>query len=152
MVPRRKVRARVRLADSTVYEGALYAPVETVDGRPGRVVDRLNEPNEKYLPLALEDRHLLVNKAGIVTVELRVKEGDTEQDASDDGRELHLQLQLSDGSTLSGRTYAEMPPASGRVLDFMNATAPKFITLLLDDQVLIVNEGYIVAICEDRVS
>ena len=148
VVPRRRVRARVRLADS-VYEGALYAPVEEPGGGPGRLSDRLNESQEKYIPLALENRHVLLRKASIVVVELGEEEREIEQQVTRAARELHLRFRLSDGTTLRGRTHAEMPPESARVLDFMNERAPRFITLLRDGQVLILNERHVTAVSEE---
>lgn len=149
VVPRRKVPARVRLADSTALEGSLYAPVAGSLGRPGRMVDRLNDAAERYLPLALHDRHVLVHKSRIVAVELSESDGGIGQSSSAYARELRLRVALLDGSTVQGRTYAEMPPSRARVLDFLNATVPRFIPLLRDDGVVIVNGDYIVAVSED---
>ena len=51
-VPRRRVPVQVQMADRTLLSGELYADVKSLDGTPGRVLDRLNDSAETFLPLA----------------------------------------------------------------------------------------------------
>ena len=66
--PQRMVPVRVLLEDGQKLEGGFYVPATGPDGNPGRLLDRLNDASEEFLPLAGRYETLL-NKACIVTVE-----------------------------------------------------------------------------------
>ena len=63
------VAVRVTLENGRTVEGGLYVPAIGPDGQPGRLLDRLNDEAEQFLPLA--GRHeTLLNKSAIVSVQL----------------------------------------------------------------------------------
>ncbi|MFQ5876564.1 MAG: hypothetical protein ACE5JH_02565 [Acidobacteriota bacterium] len=147
-VPKRKVRVRVRPVTGGVLDGEFYVSLKTASGRPERVSDRLNDSSEKYLPLALEDRHVLLSKACLVSVEVGRGEEDADPQVFRDLRRLRLELGLTDGSRLRGSVYAWMEPAHSRALDYLNAPRPRFISLFEDDRVVLVNGDYVAVVSE----
>ncbi len=152
VVPKRKVPARIRLADSTILDGFLYAALEGRRGTPETVADRLNDSTEKYLPFALKDRHLLLNKARIVTVRTVSTERRNEESSiaeTGERREFRLKLTLSDGTIVVGSAHAPMPDDHARPLDYLNNRAPRFIDLVIDEEVFLVNSDYVVAVTEE---
>ncbi len=148
VVQRRKIPARVRLADSTSLDGALYTAVEGRRGAPESLADRLNDTTERYLPFALEDRHLLLNKAHIVVVELPEAVRGSEEAPSEDTKEFRLMLRLADRTTAVGTTRVTLPPERTRALDYLNTRAARFIDLLIDERIFLVNRDYVVAVTE----
>ena len=149
LIQRRKVAARVRLADSSVLEGALYAAIEGRRGAPETLTDRLNDTTERYLPFALEDRHLLLNKAHIIAVHLTDEDqAQVEGPPSEQSKEFHLMLRLSDRTTVMGTTHATLPADHSRALDYLNDRAARFIDIVIDDHVFLVNRDYVVAVTE----
>jgi len=147
LVPKRKVPARVRLADAAVLKGALYVAMRGSGGKPETVAMRLNDWTEKFLPFALEDRHLLLKKSCIVTIELANTERGSEELAQEGGKEFRLKLGLLDGTSVSGKALGEVPPGRTRALDYLNG-APRFIDLMIDETVVLVNGNYVVAVSD----
>lgn len=69
-VAKRRVDVHIRLADQRIIAGGFYTAGERLDGERGTVLDRLCDPREKYLPLAVDHSHVMLSKAQIVTVQL----------------------------------------------------------------------------------
>jgi len=145
-VPKRRVAAEVRLADDTVLAGLLYTDVERLDGSPGCVADRLEDPLGRYLPIAVDDRHVLINKAGIVTV--RVPEQESRRPSAKDVMRMSVRVRMSNNEILEGELYAILPPARARVLDFLNMSHERFIQLFQNDRLTLINGDYIVEVTE----
>lgn len=145
-VPRRRVRATVRLAGRGVLKGDLYAEQVHLDGSPGRVLERLNDSSERYLPLAVHDSHLLLNKRHIVVVEIETCEVERPAGSS---RAARVRVDLTDGSAVEGSI--EMPPANGagsRTLDHLNALPDGFHVVWTTNAACLVNTGYIAVVAE----
>ncbi len=145
-VPRRRVRATVRLAGRGVLEGDLYAEQVHLDGRPGRVLERLNDASERYLPLAVHDSHLLLNKRHIVTVEIETREVERPTESS---RASLVRIDLTEGSSVEGSM--EMPRATGagsRTLDNLNALPDGFHVVWTTSAACLVNAWYIAVVAE----
>jgi len=147
-VPKRKVSVRVRLMNKVILEGQIYAATKTTRGTSEQVVDRLNDITEKFLPFAMEDRHILLNKANIVTVEVSGPAAEGEKPYSAGLDHFDLEFWAPDGAEVPGRAYALVEPAHSRALDVINRTSTRFLSLIQDDRVVIVNLEYVVAILE----
>jgi hypothetical protein len=146
-VPRRRVPVRVQLADGSVQSGELYADVKSANGTPGRVLDRLNESREFFLPLASDDQHILLKKSGIATVRLEVEEEEVRARPADGTREIRARIRLSDGTQLEGMITAPLSPRA-RLLDYLNATRQKFTVLSDGQQVTLINSACVLSITE----
>ena len=145
-VPKRRVPARVVLVDHTIHSGELYADILRSDGSPGRILDRLVDSTEKYLPLATESEHILLSKAHILLVECSSDEVDVP--SANGAKTLCVQLRLVTGLVLSGEIRTCLPPLHARVLDYLNAISPKFITTLQDENATLVNASHVVSVAE----
>jgi hypothetical protein len=143
--PRRVVPVRVLLDDGRKLEGGLYAPGARADGTPGRLVDRLNDDTEEFLPIARYET--LLNKACIISVELAAGEEQAEGIENAVAREQQVEVALIGGTTLSGWIRVLMPEERGRLLDYLNA-APRFIPVIGENRVTLVHRRFIVSVEE----
>jgi hypothetical protein len=145
-IPRRRVAVKVQLADQSKLAGQLYADQRRPDGTPGRVVDRLNDTAEQYLPLALQDRHVLLNKAAIVTV--HVDDADRELSVSDELVEHHVRVNMCDRSQHVGKVHGILPFTQRRALDYLNNMTQRFLSLHASEKVILLNTEYVMGVVE----
>jgi hypothetical protein len=141
-VPKREVPVRIVMDDGRRLDGRFWVPEVGPDGDQGRVRDRLNDDEEGFVPLACGEDRLLLNKSGIVTVEL---DRQLEHLAGGDdavAREVAVRITLVGGNSLVGRLRLRMPPERARVLDYLNA-APRFVPLLGEDKITLVHRSYV---------
>jgi hypothetical protein len=146
-IPRRRVPVKIQLVDGSVVSGELYADVKGPDGAPGRVLDRLNDPLDTYLPLAADDRHILLNKSGITTVQLSVKEGAALGRGLTSDREVRVRLTLSSGKRLDGTIRAPLEEHA-RLLDYLNSAKQMFFALEGEKKATLVNGSSILSVTE----
>lgn len=116
-VPKRRVQARVQLADRSTLEGGLYADAHPLDRTPARVLDRLADPTEAYIPLASGDRHILLRKAGIVSVQL--DQQDMGIPVAPGSRRIQVRIALRSGTVIESYLRALLP-THARALDYLN--------------------------------
>ena len=145
-IPQRMVPVRVLLADSQVVEGGLYVPAVGPDGRPGRLLDRLNDDAEEFMPLAGRYETLL-SKSSIVHVQLASGHERVEGIEDTLAREQQVRLVLRRGSPVQGWIRYLMPEEKARLLDYLNV-APRFIPLIGTRRVTVVNRCFIVSVQE----
>ncbi len=146
-VPRRRVPVRVQQADNSVTLGELYADIKGADGAPGRVLDRLNDPLETYLPLAADNRHILLNKTGITTVQLAVGESGALGRGLTSDREVRVRVVLSNGESLEGTIRAPLEEHA-RLLDYLNSTRQMFFSLTGGKMATLINGRCILSVTE----
>jgi hypothetical protein len=143
-IPRRVVPVRLLLDDGRRLHGDLF--VATVDGSDFEsLVRRLNDPEEDFVPLAVGDDRFLLQKAGIVSVEIDQAAPTEEQPGV---RFVTARLTLMGGTALLGRLRVEMPPERSRVLDYLNA-GPRFIPLWSPSGIILVQRRAIVSVRAD---
>lgn len=141
-VPRREVGATVVLDDGRRLECQLFTAVSSPEGGPQRVLERLNDSQEEFVPVSCGDDRFLVSKPGIVTVQI-TQQDELDAMESDAGREAPVRLCLAGGLSLVGRFRIVMPPERSRVLDYLNEAA-RFVPLFGEDRVTLVQRSYIV--------
>jgi hypothetical protein len=141
-VPKRETRVRILLEDGRSLEGEIFAPWIGPDGQPGRAADRLNDPDEEFLAMHATDGRFLLNKAGIVSVQVPGSHTEVLHADAGAGRLVAVRVGLNGGTGLVGRLYVSMPPERSRVLDYLNA-APRFFP--------VVGEGYVTLVQKSRV-
>lgn len=146
VVPKRRAPVEVQLTNGDTFQGGFYYNVQRADGSPGRVIDRLIDPGEKYIPLATENEHVLINKSCIIVVHLR--EGVAERFPHAAGtRTLNVRLKLSNGVSVEGAIHALLPAAHSRTLDYLNGSARCFLALNGKGTTL-VNSEHVVSVTE----
>lgn len=145
-IPQRMVPVRVLLADSQTVEGGFYVPAIGPDGRPGRLLDRLNDDAEEFVPLAGRYETLL-SKSSIVYVQLASGQERLEGIEATLAREQQVRLVLSLGNTAEGWLRYLMPEEKARLLDYLNV-APRFIPLIGAQRVTVVNRRFITSVQE----
>lgn len=138
-IPRRRVKARIRLADENVIDGELYASVERAGGEPGRIVDRLNNASEKFIPVAVAGRHILLNKSSITLVEVESGRYEVEDLDKPEAREIRVSITFSDSRGVSGAFFTCLPEAHRRALDFLNLGRCRFLALYCNGRAVLVN-------------
>jgi len=147
-VPKRAVEVRLLLEGGESLEGELYVPPTGPYGGPGRLIDRLNDEAEAFMPLVSGGLHThLVSKTRILTLEIAAGQEDHEPIDTFASRELDVTVDAIGGLTLSGRLVFVMPPGQRRTLDFLNA-APSFISLANEDKTTLIRRSGIISVRE----
>ena len=140
------VAVRVTLENGRTVEGGLYVPAIGPDGQPGRLLDRLNDATERFLPLA--GRHeTLLNKSTIVSVQLASGHERAEGIEHEVAREQQVRMALRQGEVVDGWIRYLMPEEKARLLDYLNA-APAFIPVIGERRVTLVQRRFILSIQE----
>ncbi|ANM29083.1 hypothetical protein ABI59_04940 [Acidobacteria bacterium Mor1] len=143
-IPQRVVSVGIMLEDGHTLEGEMYVPEVGPDGLAGRVIDRLNDPNERYIPVAAAGNVSLVNKFRIASV--RVAGHNEVAGLPQEGcQDIEVRLRMKGGKSLNGHFRFLMPYQRSRLVDFMNDTA-QFMPLVDDDSVTLVHDTYIVQV------
>lgn len=143
-VPKREAHVRILLDDGRILEGEVFASLVGPDGRPGRVLDRLNDAGEEFLAMRTDAERFLLNKSGIVTVELPGSANDVLDESLDAGHTVAVRLSLAGGTGLVGRLHLIMPPERSRVLDYLNNTE-RFFPLISEGRVTLVHKRYVMS-------
>ncbi|HEX6850927.1 MAG TPA: hypothetical protein VF139_05930, partial [Candidatus Polarisedimenticolaceae bacterium] len=148
VVQRRRVPAVVHLTDATTIEGDLYAAVGEASPGGEPILERLNDPAERYLPLARGDRHFLLHKRNIRRVELARVENPLEFGKSDAVRSFRVEIALDSGESVRGLLESHERAAHHRTLDHLNDSAAGFLRLVKGAAVVYVNHDHVVSVCD----
>jgi hypothetical protein len=146
-VPRREQSVRVVLDDGRSIEADMFAALTGPDGRPGRILDRLNDSAEAFLPVRSGEDRLLLNKSGMVTIQV---EGTAEEVMGPEhaaGREVPVRIGMAGGAGLVGRLLIVMPLERSRVVDYLN-DVQEFFPLIGEGQVTLVQKRFVVSVRE----
>ena len=144
-IPRRQVQARILLDDGRTLDGTVFTTDSVPGGRPEDVLHVLNDTSEDFVPLLCGDDSFLLNKAGIIWVQLTGATADEVAEQSEAGRPAPVRLTLAGGLSLVGTLSIVMPPERARVIDYMNA-AGRFLPLFGDGQVTLVRRSFVVSV------
>ena len=142
-IPRREVPARVLVDDGRTLEGTLFTTETGAGGRPEDVLHRLNETDEDFVPLLSGGDRVLVNKSGIIWVQLT---GGAAREIAGDaatGQRVAVRLALAGGESLAGTLAIVMPLERSRVVDYLNA-AGRFVPVFGAGTVTLVQRHHIV--------
>lgn len=143
-VPKVETHVRILLDDGRSIDGDIFTAALGRDGEPESVLERLLDPEEEFIPLACGDDWLLLNKSGIILVEAPPDAAGREPD-EDGAKRVPVRLSLAGGTSLVGRLAVRMPPGRARVVDYLNAS-PRFVPILGDNRVKLVQKGFIVTV------
>lgn len=146
-VPKREQPVRFVLDDGRTVDAGVFAPVTGPDGRPGRVLDRLNDLSEEFLPVHSSTDRFLLSKSGIVAVQIDGAVPDVTGVDPEGGREVGVRISLAGGTGLVGRLLVVMPRERSRVVDYLNA-AGRFFPLLGEGHVTLVQKRFVVSVRE----
>lgn len=148
IIPRRRVRVVLQLADGTTTDGEAYVAVRGNRGSPELLLDRLNDASERFLPIAVAERHHLIRKSAIVSA-LTADEADVaavRRMAAE--RRLHVEIRLTVGSPVDGSLPATVDPEHDRALDHLNTLQQNFVALVDGEGLAIVNLQHVVRVTE----
>lgn len=140
-VPQREVEVRLLLHGGEERSGVLYTCLSNPDGRPGRLVDRLDDEAEAFLPFAHDGRRELLHKAWVVWIRVEGEESHDEEATHAE----RVRITLIGGDTVQGDVRYMMPPQRERLLDYLNA-APRFLSVRADGATTLVNRDFIVRV------
>lgn len=144
-IPRRRVPARIVLDDGRTLDAEFFAAPIGPDGLPERLLDHLNDPSEEFVPVAVGDDRFVLNKSGIIMVHVAGGPEAAGMPETFEGHEAAVRLSLTGGLAVIGRLPISMPPERSRVVDYLNAAA-RFVPLLGEGQVTLVQRGFIVSV------
>lgn len=143
-VPKVETRVRILLDDGRTLDGSLFTSVTGPSGGPETIQDRLSDTSEEFVPLACGNDRLLLNKSGIILIQCPFEAAGLSPDETS-GKEVLVRMSLAGGTSLLGRFDIRMPPERSRVIDYLNC-APRFVPLLGDGQVTLVQKHFIVTV------
>ena len=144
-IPRREVTARILLDDGRTLDGKVFTTDSVPGGRPEDVLHLLNDASEDFVPLVCGEDSFLLNKAGIIWVQLDGATASEIADQVDAGRPAPVRLTLAGGLSLVGTFSIVMPPERARVIDYLNA-AGRFVPLFGDGLVTLVRRSFVVSV------
>jgi hypothetical protein len=144
-IPRREVCVKLLLIDGRHLDGTIFTSEIGSDGLPEQVLQHLNDPGEDFVPLVCGGEAFLLNKAGILWVQLAAAlEGDgIENDAL--AVRIPTRLTLAGGLSVAGTLAIVMPPERSRAVDFLNA-AGRFLPVHGDGTVTLVQRRFVVTV------
>ena len=146
VVPRRRVGGVVHLADGSSLSGDLYAAVTGEQARSEPIFERLNDPGERYLPLAHGNHHFLLNKSSVRFVELAHVEAARDADPMSAKRSFRVEVTLDSGEAIRGVMEPRVRAAHYRTLDHLNDSARGFLRIVRSPGVVYVNHDHVVAV------
>ena len=126
----------VMLRDGSRLEGDVFLrPMSRFRARPEDASEMLNDP-EPFFALVRNGEAMLVAKDNVSCAETSVAE-DEELEIAALG--VPVEVTLTDGSTRLGSIFLETRVDRPRLIDFLNAYAPRFLPVVDAQQVLLVN-------------
>jgi hypothetical protein len=144
-VPQREIPVTVRLIDGSSHEGRLFAPAAGPDGAPGRLIDRLNDDDEHFIPLAAPGGGFLISKSALVAIHLGPEDGRLEKHEGGQAEEVEVAVVLEGGVELKGRVSYSLPPEKRRILDFFNATLG-YVPIEQGDGMVLFNRDHVIRV------
>ena len=144
-IPRREVPVRVLVDDGRTLDGTLFTAETGAAGRPEDVLAHLNEPDEDFVPLLCGADSFLVNKAGIIWVQLTGAAATELADQSESGQTVPVRLSLAGGLSVAGTMQIVMPLERSRLVDYLNASG-RFLPLFGDGSVTLVQRRFVVTV------
>ena len=144
-VPRREILVRILVDDGRTLDGTLFTAESGAGGCPEDVLAHLNDPAEDFVPLLCGSDSFLLNKAGILWVQLTGEPAAEIAENSGSGQSVPVRLSLAGGLSIVGTLLIVMPPERSRVLDYLNASL-RFLPLFGEGTVTLVQRSFLVTV------
>jgi len=144
-IPRREVPVRILVDDGRTLDGTLFTAETGAAGRPETLLQHLNEPDEDFVPLLCGADSILVNKAGVLWVQLTGSAAEEIADDAGSGERIPVRLSLAGGISVVGTLVVVMPLERSRVVDYLNASG-RFLPLFGEGTVTLVQRRFVVTV------
>lgn len=144
-IPRREVPVRILLDDGRALDGTLFTAETGAGGRPEDVLRQLNGTDEEFVPLVCGKDSFLLNKAGIIWVQLTGGAAEEISGEAGAGRRVPVRFSLAGGISVVGTLAIVMPVERSRVVDWLNA-AGRFLPLFGEGTVTLVQRRFVVTV------
>jgi hypothetical protein len=131
--------------DGRTLEGTIFTAELGSGGRPENALQHLNEPGEDFLPVLCGGYSVLVNKTGILWVQLSDSAAEEIAEDAGSGRRVPVRLTLSGGIGILGTVVIVMPLERSRVVDYLNA-AGRFFPVFGEDGVKLIQRRFVVTL------
>ncbi len=138
-----RVPAKVMLVEGVVLAGELHLlaratyPLDTESP-----LEMLNRDDPFFALTQPEGGVTFVSKAQVSVVSCQDQQAVDDPDRASAAKLVELAVQLTDGVEYRGRSSFELPPASARALDYVNAPG-RFFTLRTDDITQYINKSLV---------
>jgi len=144
-VPRREVAVRILVDDGRTLEGALFTAESGASGYPEDVLEHLNHSDEEFVPLLCGKESFLLNKAGIVWVQVTGDAASEIIEGVGSGRTIPVRFSLTGGISVVGSIVIVMPLERSRALDYLNASG-RFLPLFGEAAATLIQRRFIVTV------
>ena len=144
-IPRREVPVRILVDDGRTLDGTLFTAETGAAGRPEDVLQHLNELDEEFVPLLCGEDSFLLNKAGIIWVQLTGSAAAEIADEVGSGQRIPVRFSLAGGISVVGTLVIVMPQERSRAVDYLNASG-RFLPLFGEGTVTLVQRRFVVTV------
>lgn len=144
-VPRREVPVRILVDDGRTLDGTLFTAEGSAGGQPEDVMHLLNATDEDFIPLVSGKDSFLLNKAGIIWVQVTGEPARELARESATGNAVPVRMSLAGGISVVGTMIIVMPQERSRVKDYLNASG-RFLPLFGDGAVTLVQRRFVVTV------
>jgi len=144
LLPSAALEARITLTQGEPRSGTIFlgARVAQHEG-PETPLEMLNRP-DPFFPFRPTGNGEVLLVAKGQTVALAVEDAPIgDPDRLSAARQLHLEVVLTNGATLSGRASVELPEHHARPLDYLNASIEPFFAISTDERTHYVNRAHV---------
>ncbi len=144
-IPRREVSVRILVDDGRTLDGTLFTAETGAAGRPEDLLQHLNVPDEDFVPLLCGEDSFLLNKAGIIWIQVTGSAAAEIADDAGSGQKIPVRISLAGGISVVGTLVVVMPLERSRVLDYLNASR-RFLPLFGEGIVTLVQRRFVVTV------
>lgn len=147
VVARRKIGVAVHLVGGSTLSGEFYASADGPATLREAILERLEEPSERYLPIAAGSRHVLVAKSAILYLE-SAELGPSPDGGRPGAHTFDVDLVLDSGKPLDGTIETGVRALHYRTLDHLNGGTDRFLRLVRSGKVVYANHAHIVSVTD----
>lgn len=144
-IPRCEVPVRILVDDGRTLDGMLFTANAGAAGRTAGVLQHLNEPDEEFVPMLCGEDSFLLNKAGIVWVQVTGSAAAELVDEAGFAQHVSVHVSLSGGGRIVGTLAIIMPLERSRTVDYLNASG-RFLPVFGNGTVTLVQRRSVVTV------
>lgn len=131
------------LSDGAKIEGTVYLRLYQSHHTGAQKVGELLNDEQRFIPVKMSDKALLLNKKHIVAASVAAAE--EADDLMRLGKQYNLTFVTTLGLRFPGEIFVNMPEASSRVKDYLNQGTP-FLTLIQSESILYINQRFVLSV------
>jgi len=142
-VPQREVAVRVHRRGSEPVAGHLFVATDPSGCSMHTILDKLNDPEERFLAYDVAGDSRLIAKRWILSIDMLDGEQAAVELATHGNPPVDVVVYLSDGTVVKGGVSYLMPPGRERPIDLLNLTRG-FLPIQTSEGLTLVNLDHVI--------